>query len=80
MISNLGQLKVYKLMFALELSMEKWLKKFWAAGFSVIPEIIAFGFSNQEMVNFIGYKCRVIAYFDDGFLDKHTHNVRRNLL
>ena len=36
--------------------------------------------SNQAIVNFIVYKCRVIAYFDDGILDKHTHNVRRNLL
>ena len=42
---NLGQLKVYKLMFALELSMKNWIKKNWVAGFSVIPAIIAFGFS-----------------------------------
>ena len=33
-------------MFALELSMKKWIKKNWVAGFSVIPAIIAFGFSN----------------------------------
>ena len=39
-----GLLKVYKLMFALELSMKKWIKKNWAAGFSVIPTIIAFVF------------------------------------
>ena len=39
---NLGQLKVYKLMFALELSMNKKIK---VAGFSVIPAIISFGFT-----------------------------------
>jgi hypothetical protein len=33
------------MMFALELSMKKWIKKNWVAGFSVIPAIIAFGFS-----------------------------------
>ena len=32
-------------MFALELSMKKGIKKNWVAGFSVIPAIIAFGFS-----------------------------------
>ena len=42
---NLGQLKVCKLMFALELSMKKSIKSFWIAGFLVIPAIIAFGFS-----------------------------------
>ena len=46
---NLGQLKVCKLMFALELSMKRWIKKIWAAGFSVIPAIIAFGFSVKSV-------------------------------
>ena len=42
---NLGQLKVCKLMSALDLSMKKLIKKKnWIAGFLVIPEIIAFGF------------------------------------
>ena len=30
---NLGQLNAYKLMFAMKCSMEKWIKKFWFAGF-----------------------------------------------
>ena len=34
-------------MFALELSMKKWIKTNWVAGFSVIPAIIAFGFSSD---------------------------------
>ena len=34
-----GQLKAYKLMFALELSMKKWIKKFWIAGFLVKPAV-----------------------------------------
>ena len=40
--------KVYKLMFALELSMKNEKKKIWAAGFSVIPAIIAFGFRRKK--------------------------------
>ena len=39
-----GQLKAYKLMFGLELSMKKLINFFWIAGFSVIPAIIASGF------------------------------------
>ena len=45
----LGQLKVCKMMFALELSMKKWIKKIWIAGFSVITAIIAFGFSLDKI-------------------------------
>ena len=47
---DLGQLKVCKLMFALELSMKKWIKKIWIAGFSVIPAINAFGFSKRKFI------------------------------
>ena len=38
---NLGQLNEYKLMFAIKLSMEKRIKKFWAAGFFDLPAINA---------------------------------------
>ena len=40
-------------MFASELSMKKWIKKNWVAGFSVIPAIIAFGFSNCLPFEFV---------------------------
>ena len=38
-------------MFAIEFSLEKRIKKFLADGFSVIPEINAFGFSSSDLVN-----------------------------
>ena len=43
---NTRDFTVYKLMFELELSIEKLIKKNRSAGFLVIPAIIAFGFSN----------------------------------
>ena len=39
-------------MFAIELSMEKWIKKSLAAAFSVIPAINAFGFSTDPSLGF----------------------------
>ena len=38
---NLGQLNVYKLMFAIKLLMEKRINFFWSAGFSDLPVINA---------------------------------------
>ena len=46
---NLGQLNAYKLMFAIKLSMEKQIKKFWAAGFSDLPAINATVFNFQRI-------------------------------
>ena len=45
---NLGQLNAYKLMFAIKLSMEKWIKKCLAAWFSDLPSINALVFSNLK--------------------------------
>ena len=48
---NLGQLIAYKLMFAIKLLMEKWIKKCWSAGFSDLTAINATVFREVYNLN-----------------------------
>ena len=50
-------------MFELELSIEKWIQKNWAAGFLAIPARIAFGFSGRNQV-YLTLDRECVSYLD----------------